>query len=588
MYQALYRKYRPKNFDEVFGQDVVIKTLRNSIVNNKINHAYLFSGPRGCGKTSIAKIFARMVNCQNLENGNICGKCVCCTQNNDQNMDIIEMDAASNNGVDEIREINNKVNLAPSLGKYKIYIIDEVHMLTIGAFNALLKTLEEPPTHVIFILATTDPHKVPITILSRCQRFDFKKISEEKIFQRLKYICDTENIAIDDEAIAEISRNGDGSLRDAISILDQVIAYTSENITLKDVHDVNGTVSQDDIAKLFESLIKNNLNDIFIKITDYNNTGKSIIKITEEIIIFLRNLILAHTNPEILENKLDIYENLKKQLSIDDMLEYIKIMNQTLLDMKKFSNPKMLLELGFIKIMNSRRMFDTNTVEKKDYQSIPQINIQKETIVKEENQKSEIKNSTSKSSEFSKLELKPENIENNSPNIVTKPEEIKIKTSINQKSYDELDKFIDRRVSNTLSKFSKPLTVEMKKSLERIMDYLMDEKYGRYAEIISDGELKAVSDEYAIFAYTTDHLAYQFNESLENIELLVNEILKKQYKLVAVDNDKWNIIKENFNLKKQKYEYQQEENNISDILKKINGQTDDDMESMFGNILEYN
>ena len=186
MYQALYRKYRPKTFDEVAGQEVVVKTLKNSVTNNKINHAYLFAGPRGCGKTTIAKIFAKLVNCENSSNGIPCNKCVCCTQSNEQNMDVIEMDAASNNGVDEIREINNKVKLAPTLGKYKIYIIDEVHMLTIGAFNALLKTLEEPPAHVIFILATTDPHKVPITILSRCQRFDLKKISDEQIYNRLK------------------------------------------------------------------------------------------------------------------------------------------------------------------------------------------------------------------------------------------------------------------------------------------------------------------------------------------------------------------------------------------------------------------
>ena len=181
MYQALYRKYRPKTFDDVAGQEVIIKTLKNAVINDKISHAYLFAGPRGCGKTSIAKIFAKLVNCKDIVDGMPCNKCVCCTQTNEQNMDVIEMDAASNNGVDEIREINNKVNLVPSLGKYKIYIIDEVHMLTIGAFNALLKTLEEPPSHVIFILATTDPHKVPVTILSRCQRFDLKKIPVDNI-----------------------------------------------------------------------------------------------------------------------------------------------------------------------------------------------------------------------------------------------------------------------------------------------------------------------------------------------------------------------------------------------------------------------
>ena len=244
MYQALYRKYRPKTFDDVVGQDVVVQTLKNSIMNNKISHAYLFSGPRGCGKTSIAKIFARLVNCKRPNGTNPCGECVCCTQTDDQNLDIIEMDAASNNGVDEIREINNKVNLVPSLGKYKVYIIDEVHMLTIGAFNALLKTLEEPPSHVIFILATTDPNKVPITILSRCQRFDLKKISEDILCNKIDSICKDEKIKISAEAVHEIARLGDGSLRDTLSVLDQVISYSQGEIDVNTVHEVNGSISQ--------------------------------------------------------------------------------------------------------------------------------------------------------------------------------------------------------------------------------------------------------------------------------------------------------------------------------------------------------
>ncbi len=197
MYQALYRKYRPKDFDEMIGQDVIVKTLKNSIEKNKISHAYLFTGPRGTGKTSAAKIFAKTINCKNLINNMPCENCDCCKQfNSQQNIDIIEIDAASNNGVDEIRELKNKVNLVPSISKYKVYIIDEVHMLSTSAFNALLKTLEEPPSHVIFILATTDPHKVLPTILSRCQRFDFKKVSENKIYERLSYILEKEKIEI--------------------------------------------------------------------------------------------------------------------------------------------------------------------------------------------------------------------------------------------------------------------------------------------------------------------------------------------------------------------------------------------------------
>ena len=255
MYQALYRKYRPSTFEDVIGQDVIVKTLKNEISNNHISHAYLFTGPRGTGKTSIAKILAKTVNCEHLNGFQPCEVCVSCTQiNNRQTTDIFEIDAASNNGVDEIRELKSKVNLVPSTSKYKVYIIDEVHMLTTGAFNALLKTLEEPPSHIIFILATTDPHKIPSTILSRCQRFDFKKISDKKIVERLKYIVKKEKINIEEDALYEIARLSDGGMRDSISMLDQVLAFSESTITVKEVHEVNGTLSQYEMQNFMEDL----------------------------------------------------------------------------------------------------------------------------------------------------------------------------------------------------------------------------------------------------------------------------------------------------------------------------------------------
>ena len=565
MYQALYRKYRPKTFEEVAGQEVVVKTLKNAVINNKINHAYLFAGPRGCGKTTIAKIFAKLVNCENNKDGVPCNKCVCCTQSNEQNMDIIEMDAASNNGVDEIREINNKVKLAPTLGKYKIYIIDEVHMLTIGAFNALLKTLEEPPAHVIFILATTDPHKVPVTILSRCQRFDLKKLSIEQIYERLKYICENENIIIEDAAILEISRLGDGSLRDAISILDQVVAYTNEKITLDDIHEVNGTISQSDVAKLIDDTINNNLTNVISKITEYNDKGKSIIKIAEEIILFLRNTILFKTTQNIIEDKQNIYLEISKKLPNKKILEYINTINEALLDMKRFSNPKMLLELAFIKLVDENNMIE-NSEETPISQQIENKNV-KETL--------DTKEKTG------------ETINENKQNI-TREIKNNIKKEKNNDIIQELNDFIDIRINNTLAKFSKKNTLELKEQLKKTIDYVMDEKYNIYATMILDGELKAVSDEYAIFTYATTHLSTLFNENIINIENLIDEILKKHYKVVAVDQEKWNIIKENFNSKKKKFEYQEENNNIDEILKKLNKDNIDDIQSLFGEIVEYN
>ena len=573
MYQALYRKYRPKTFDEVAGQEVVVKTLKNSVTNNKINHAYLFAGPRGCGKTTIAKIFAKLVNCENSSNGIPCNKCVCCTQSNEQNMDVIEMDAASNNGVDEIREINNKVKLAPTLGKYKIYIIDEVHMLTIGAFNALLKTLEEPPAHVIFILATTDPHKVPITILSRCQRFDLKKISDEQIYNRLKYICDNENIKIEEDAIFEIARLGDGSLRDAISILDQVVAYTNETITLNDIHEVNGTISQENVFELINCAVNNNLTGVINKINEYSNRGKSIVKITEEIILFLRNSILFKTTSDFVEDKKNIYREITKKVSTKKMLEYISIMNESLLDMKKFSNPKMILELAFIKLLDKKEFNDKK-------------NEGEEKVI--EKKESSIKKDLDKNSKINDQNIEEETLNQNDKTVEKKIIKVEIDNKLNEQILQELNDFVEIRVNNTLSKFSKKETLEFKNTLKKIMDYVMDEKYNIYATMILDGELKAVSDEYAIFTYATSHLSNLFNENIINIENLINEIFNKHYKVVAVDLEKWNIIKEDFNSKKRKFEYKTEEISIEDIINKLNKESADDIQSLFGEIVEYN
>ena len=231
-YIALYRKYRPKTFENVFGQDIIVKTLKNLIKNDKLSHAYLFTGPRGTGKTSCAKLFSKVINCINPKDGDACDECENCKIfNSNQNPDIIEIDAASNNGVDEIREIKNKITLVPSISKYKVYIIDEVHMLSIGAFNALLKTLEEPPEYIIFILATTEPQKIPATIISRCQKFDFKPIAPIKMKDCLKNIINKENIVIEEEAIDEIIVNSLGGMRDAIGMLDQSFGFCEEYIT---------------------------------------------------------------------------------------------------------------------------------------------------------------------------------------------------------------------------------------------------------------------------------------------------------------------------------------------------------------------
>ncbi|MDD3241228.1 MAG: DNA polymerase III subunit gamma/tau, partial [Bacilli bacterium] len=342
MYYALYRKYRPKNLNEIIGQEIIKNSLINSLNNNKISHAYLFSGPRGTGKTSIAKILARTVNCLEQSDGICCGKCNNCIESlNNSSPDIIEIDAASNNGVDEIREIRNKVNLVPTSMKYKIYIIDEVHMLTTGAFNALLKTLEEPPSHVIFILATTDLHKVPITILSRCQVFNFKRIETSKIADHLDYICKNEKITVDYTLLEKIADYSDGCMRDSIGLLEKLISYNSNKLSVVDFENILGVVNNDIIILLINNINNNNVLGTIDLVDKVYKNGKDINFFVQDIITFLRNTIISYY----LGN------------NIDYPIEYLLLLTNKFLEinnvLKNSNNSKIALEIGIIEFINS-------------------------------------------------------------------------------------------------------------------------------------------------------------------------------------------------------------------------------------------
>lgn len=558
MYQALYRKYRPKNFNEMIGQDVIVKTLQNAISRNKISHAYLFTGPRGTGKTSTAKIFAKTINCEQPENGIPCEKCVCCTQiNNQQNVDIIEIDAASNNGVDEIRELKNRVNLVPSISKYKVYIIDEVHMLSTSAFNALLKTLEEPPSHVIFILATTDPHKVLPTILSRCQRYDFKKVSESKIYDRLKYVCEQEKITIDDSALKEISRLANGGLRDALSILDQVAAYSNDTITEKNVHDVNGTITQNDLKRMILSLTNDDLLNIFNIIDDYDNSGKNFVKLIEEIILFYKNVLLIKKIPNYFDNNYsELYTEFENLYTEEQLIDILNELNSNINVIKNDSNSRLIFELAIIKIINI----------KKNSQKFNKQLDNNETISL---------NTKNKKNENSDVELKREK---ETKEKIVSPE---IENQINQLQ--------DIRINNTLSKLNKKIIIEYKEKFKSLNFKLLDPENGEIISMILDGELKAASEEYLLFVLKTDNITKLFNLSIPKIEQFLNNKYSTKFKVIGVEQNKWNYIKDQFNNKTKKFEYTSELINYEDIFKDTDLKKDEStIDSMFKNIVEYN
>ncbi len=306
-YTALYRKFRPAEFEDVKGQDHISQTLQNQIKANRIGHAYLFCGTRGTGKTSVAKIFAKAVNCQSPVNGSPCGECAMCKAiSAGTSMNVIEIDAASNNGVDNIREIREEVAYRPTEGKYKVYIIDEVHMLSIGAFNALLKTLEEPPEYVIFILATTEVHKIPITIMSRCQRYDFKRITIDTIAERLMDLMQREGVEVEERAIRYIAKAADGSMRDALSLLDQCIAfYLGEKLTYDHVLEVLGAVDTEVFSRLLREILNRDVSKVIGALDELIMQGRELSQLVTDFTGYLRNLLLVKTSDG-LEDILDV------------------------------------------------------------------------------------------------------------------------------------------------------------------------------------------------------------------------------------------------------------------------------------------
>ena len=349
-YQALYRKWRPQTFDDMVGQSAVTHTLKNAISNHKTSHAYLFTGPRGTGKTSAAKVFAKAINCPNQKNGEPCNECeICKGITNGTIGDVIEIDAASNNGVEEIRDIRDKARYAPTQAEYKIYIIDEVHMLSTGAFNALLKTLEEPPQKVIFILATTEPHKIPATIISRTQRFDFRRITSQEIIDRLAYILGQEGIEYEADALSVVARCANGGMRDALSLLDQMISFGDGKVTLDEAIQVSGSLTDDLMIDFVKDLQETKAEEALEKLQQLFKIGKEASRLVEEWLEFARDLLIAKQSGEAI-GRSERFLQFKDEVEPEFLYRFVEALNQTQQEMRFTTKPTISLEVLTIKM----------------------------------------------------------------------------------------------------------------------------------------------------------------------------------------------------------------------------------------------
>ena len=528
MYHALYRKYRPMTFDDVVGQDSIVTTLRNSIINKTFSHAYMFFGPRGTGKTTISKIFARSINCEEPINGCSCGNCPKCLHSFEKEcVDIIEIDAASNNGVDEIRELKNKISLVPAELNYKVYIIDEVHMLSIGAFNALLKTLEEPPEHAIFILATTDPQKVPETIISRCQCFSFKRISDNAIVDRMKFITEKENISIEEDVLHDIAKFSDGGMRDALGLLDKLSSYTDKKITSDSFAELNGTITKCDLERFVDNIFSNNIGEILTYIVDINNSGKNLIQVIIQLLDYLQDTLFSY-----------YVNNIVLKYPVDKLISLANVINDKLSDVKKSSNPRIYIEMLLIDFCEKNKNFNSVEIISREIISDKKLanNFIKnnQTIVCTENH---AKNDTL----VIDTNVKKDN--DSSDNIMMNKEPL---PSINKKVILNLNDIMKARVNNIMATADKSILKEVIDKMPIFNDYTFDSEIGFVACALLDAKVRAAGSIGIILSYEYDSIVKQNLLNLEKINEVYNKLNKTNYKLAIISDLEWDRAKKDY------------------------------------------
>ena len=539
-YQALYRKYRPTNFDEVVGQTHIIQTLKNAIVQNRIAHAYLFCGPRGTGKTSIAKIFAKTLNCTNSQDAP-CGVCENCKMAaNGSHPDIIEIDAASNNGVDEVRNLIDKVKYAPMQGKYKIYIIDEVHMMTSGAFNALLKTIEEPPAHVIFIFATTEPNKVLPTIISRCQRFDFNKVSMHDIKYKLSVVCKNEGIEIDENGLTLIAQLADGGMRDALSILDQCVAYCSSHIDVNDIRKIYGVVTSEDIGKLFYSVYKKDVDSFVKDIQKYSDMGMDIKRLTADFIHMLKDsLILDYSENSTLVSDMN-KDMIRKYFKLAPINFRIKCMEELMDTYNKYtyaSNALDYLEASLLKISSYSYESKTHIIdsdhndfkeaeEEENYETSYDDTSDDSDIIEKNTQKDD-NNGVLEKSEISDVSRETLKQSENTNNKIILNDEFVIQLLVGA---TKMERSIDTNKFNNIGQFISSL------------------EFGKYAATLRNSSIMASGSNYIVICVSSEIFAKQINEFELNYgyEDFTEVLLGKAKKVFALDKTQQSRVLDEF------------------------------------------